>query len=378
MKIAIIGGGITGLSTALALNKEGFECHVYEKSKVFAKVGAGIWIQPNALKVFEWLGIKTEIQDAGHTIHQATVANRGLQPLSQIKNSEITQGTNNHITSIHRHALHQVMLAALPEGTVHMDAPYNDHSIANNVVEVKVGHTTISCDLLLGADGIHSALRQQIFPNSQLRYAGQTCWRGIADFALPPNLSTTGHELWGHKIRFGFAPISTHQVYWFAVALAKENGTDNATTIQQELLNKFGQHFDNPVQKIIENTPQIIRNDIHDLKKLKSWSDGPVFLLGDAAHATTPNMGQGGCQGIEDAYYFAKALRTSNNLQTLGQRFEKVRRKKVDYIVNNSWNFGKMAHQPIGQALLKLTMRFLPDKLVQKEMAKVYAVDGLD
>jgi 2-polyprenyl-6-methoxyphenol hydroxylase-like FAD-dependent oxidoreductase len=144
------------------------------------------------------------------------------------------------------------------------------------------------------------------------------------------------------------------------------------------LMEKY-KNFHPLIHEIIQNTDEtkMIRNDISDLERLNCWHKDSICLLGDAAHATTPNMGQGACQGIEDAYYISRALSSNDNLRAAFLQFEQERRKKVDHVVNNSWRFGQMAHRPFGRRMVKTIMKLSPTSVLQNQLKKVYSVDGL-
>lgn len=375
MKITIIGGGITGLTTALALQKLGFSCQVFEKAPELNEVGAGIWMQPNAMKVLDWLGVGERVRSAGQQLQRVELTDRNLVPLKKLEQSDLQDEKYHLTTSIHRARLQKVLFNALPDGTLHLGKAYQGHQIEKGAVKIKSNKGDELTDLLLGADGIHSKVRQKMFSDSSSRYSGQTCWRGIAPFVLPKERLHQGHEAWGRKVRFGFAPISDEEVYWFAVANAPQGGKDEPGTVKEKLKTMY-QGFNPLIQEIIDQTPpgKILRNDICDLKRLPTWHQNRICLLGDAAHATTPNMGQGGGQGVEDAYYISNILaREQNYLQAFAQ-FEKERRKKVDYIVNTSWQFGKMAHSPVGQQLFKWMLKCTPEAILKKQVQNMYVI----
>lgn len=375
MEITIIGGGITGLTTALALQKVGFDCEVFERANQLNEVGAGIWMQPNALKVLDWLELGTLVRESGSMLNHVDIRNSQLIPFKKIAQEVVQDEKGNKILAIHRATLQKILLEALPKGTVKLGYGFNSMEHNENKVKISVGDKEIVTDLLIGADGINSKVRDSVFLNASKRFSGQTCWRGISDIILPKEFQNTGIESWGKQIRFGFSQITENQVYWFAVINAKQNETDNTETINSELQQLY-KSFHTLVPKIIDKTKadKIIRSDISDLKRLDKWHKDRVVLVGDAAHATTPNMGQGAGQGIEDAYYLANILVKNNQMELALDLFESARREKVDYVVNNSWRFGKMAHSSFGQLIMKTIMKLTPTKVMQKQMNKLYSI----
>jgi 2-polyprenyl-6-methoxyphenol hydroxylase-like FAD-dependent oxidoreductase len=375
MKITIIGGGIAGLTTALALNKLGFQFEVYERAKQLNEVGAGIWMQPNAMKVLDWLGLGILVRESGTLLDQVDITNSQLVPFKKTGQQVVQDEKGNKIVAIHRSTLQKILFEALPKDTVKLGYEFNSLDYSNNQLKISIGDKETVTDLLIGADGINSKVRDSIFSNTSKRFSGQTCWRGISEIGLPKDFQNSGIESWGRKIRFGFSQISENQVYWFAVVKAKQNGTDNIDSIKSELSQLYSS-FHPLVLKIIDQTKaeKIIRNDISDLKRLDKWHKDKVVLVGDAAHATTPNMGQGAGQGIEDAYYLANILAGNNQIEQTLDLFESARREKVDYVVNNSWRLGQFAHSDFGQFIMKSIMKLTPEKVMKQQMNKLYSI----
>ncbi len=378
MDISIIGGGITGLTTALALCKFGIDSKVYERAPVLSEVGAGIWIQPNGLKVLDWLGLGDDIRANGVRLHRPDITDQNLKSLRKTKSDLSSDKDGSQIIAIHRGRLQKVLYEALGEHIVVFDREFRGLEILDNGLAINFKNGNVKTDLVLGADGIHSKVRQQVIPYSQLRYSGQTSWRGIATMSLPAKLATSGREAWGAGVRFGLSPISDTEVYWFAVTKAPSGGQEDPARVKDKL-HKLFRDFAPIVHDLIDNTDgsKMIRADIHDLKRLPVWHEGNVCLMGDAAHATTPNMGQGGCQGIEDAYFMARCMSANNDPKMAFTLFENKRRQKVDYVVNNSWNFGRMVHNPFGRPLMKLMIKTMPESAMHKQMNKLYEVEGL-
>jgi len=381
MKVGIIGGGITGLTTALALQKFGIRVAVYEQAKELNEIGAGIWLQPNAIKVLDWLGLKEEIKQQGHELHKMEITNAQLVPFKRIKNSVVEDEKGNRTIAIHRAALQKILFKQLrSSNSVQLDKKYKEHQITAEGIRVDFENGQSQVDLLLGADGIGSKVRHAIAPNATLRDSGQVCWRGIADMRLPNEFINFGKEAWGKQIRFGFSPIQKDRVYWFAVAKAQNAQKDRNTDLKAHIYDLF-QEFSPAVKELIKATkPDAIHQGmLKDLKKIPTWYDNRVCLIGDAAHATTPNMGQGACQGIEDAYYISHLLAEHiSDTNAAFALFEQKRRKKVDTIVNTSWQMGQMAHHKIAQPIMQFLMRLTPESVINVQMNKLFHIEKLN
>lgn len=377
MKITIVGGGITGLATAAALRKLGLESEVYERAPQLNEVGAGILMQPNALKVLDWMGLGDSIREKGMLLNSVDITDRKLIPFRKTNTDAVFE--DRKIVCIHRGRLQQTLFDALPPDSVHLGWEYVRHAEEDGGLEVQFKKEKLSSDILLGADGIHSKVRSCLLPAATIRQSGQTCWRGIADIELSPEFLGKGREAWGQGLRFGFANISPTEVYWFAVAKSVPAKQDPEEGIRDELLFRF-RAFHQVVLDLISHTPEdkIIQNDITDLRRLDSWFSGRACLMGDAAHATTPNMGQGAGQGIEDAYYLGNMLALADSYSEAFRAFDRERRRKVDYVVNNSWRFGKMAHSGVGRGLMKLLMKLTPTSTMEKQLNKLYSIKSYD
>lgn len=372
MKIAIIGGGITGLTTALALHKLGIKSTVYEQAATLNEIGAGIWLQPNAMKILDWLGIKDKILEKGVQLQKVNIVHPDLTPIKKLKNELVQDEYGNQTIAIHRARLQQVLFDEFSQyGQIELGKKYTSQSTENNKIQINFSAQQIEADMVLGADGIHSQVRQHLFPDSEIRKTNQICWRGISKFKLPESLTNSGRESWGYKRRFGFSHLPNDEVYWYAVKTTNGHKEKSDVKYIQSLFKDFSP----VVAEIIEHVGFIHTAELTDLKRLKTWHKGNTCLLGDAAHATTPNMGQGACQGIEDAYYISNLLAQNNLSQETFKIFEQKRRAKVDYVVNTSWRFGQASHNPIIQPIMKLMMKVTPEKVLTSQMNKVYHIE---
>ncbi|WBU88768.1 FAD-dependent monooxygenase [Cellulophaga omnivescoria] len=374
---AIIGAGIGGLTTALAFEKLNIPYHLYEKAEDINAIGAGIWLAPNALKVYEWLGILDQIKDTGNSIDRITIATADLKPLTDSRQDEAKQEYGYSTVAIHRAELQKVLANNVASSNISWGKGLKSYTETKEGIELQfLDATTANVSYLIAADGINSVVRKQLFPESKIRYSGQTCWRGVTNFILPEDYNHRGIEMWGKQTRFGISKLSTDKTSWFAVANSKPFLTDNRKTLKEDLLKEYN-NYANVVTDLIANTniDAILRNDIIDLKPIKKWHTNRVCLLGDAAHATTPNMGQGGAQAIEDAYFLSKII-TTNTTDSPFKEFQKVRYKKVNSIVNQSWITGKVAHLGFGSKIRNMVFKNLPKSLIDKKMHFVYRLDN--
>lgn len=373
MEIAIIGGGITGLTTALSLQKLGIASTVYERADTLNEIGAGLWLQPNAMQVIHWLGLERQILEAGCRLNKMEISYPDLRPVKKIAASVVADDFGNQTIAIHRGKLQRILYDSFSEaGRVELGMDYQSHRIEEGKVKIQFRGKAVEADFVLGADGIRSKVRGNLGLPSVYRDTEQLCWRGIADMELPKALRSEGKELWGRKMRFGFSEVSEGKVYFFIVLNKEICPEEDHPAALAELFSGFAPI----VPQLIMGAKELHKAELQDLKRLDTWHGPKVCLLGDAAHATTPNMGQGACQGIEDAYCFSHLLKSHlDSVESAFPLFEARRRKKVDYVVNNSWRFGKMAHSPFGQFLLKAIMKLTPEKVMSGQMKKLYALD---
>lgn len=376
MKGIVIGGGIAGLTMAIALQQAGCEVAVYESATEIKPVGAGISMAPNAMTVLHRLGISKSIEAVGMPMDNLTVTDEHFKPIQLMPQAPIRQQYGFVTTNLHRAALHQVLLEQLPAGAVHLGKRFTHaEEHAGKVTAHFEDGSSATDDFLIGADGIHSKVRQQLWPNIAYRYSGQTSWRGVVQFNLPEEYQTTSIEAFGGANRFGFTAIGSGLVYWYAAAIAPANSPVPQAQTKAHLTGRF-KNFAPLVNQLINATAdtQIVQTDINDFVTPTQWHQGNICLIGDAAHAMTPNMGQGGCQAIEDAWFLAEALKQHTEPEKAFAAFTKQRLPKVKFIVANSYQFGKIAHLQTGRRFFYWLMRNLPARVSQKQMEKVYRV----
>ncbi len=302
----IVGGGIGGLTAAIALHQRGWRITVCERSPGYTGVGSGIALGLNALRALDVL----ELGDA----LRARAAADGFAGIRRPRGNWLTHHDvaaartslgDPPLIGLHRAELVRLLLSHVPSeslltGVSVTEIEQGDRDTPATVRTDAGEHTA---DLVVAADGIHSTVRTQLFPEcASTRYAGYTSWRIVG--ANPTHLAYA-FETWGRGIRFGIIPISRELVYCYATANLPAG--DRADDEKAELVNRFGQWHD-PIPALVRGVdPDALRRlDIYELAvPLPAFHRGRVALLGDAAHAMTPDLGQGGCMAIEDAVVLA-------------------------------------------------------------------------
>lgn len=372
--IAIVGAGIGGLTAAVALRQRGLAPTVYEAAPELRPVGAGILMPPNAMAVFRRLGLAEQVAARGHVLEAMEVHSLSSGRLQRGSMAGTGSSEGLHAVAIHRAELHAVLHGALGDGAVVLDARLEDLEVPPNAVSMRFRDGCRSAAVVIGADGVGSVVRGRIFPEVAPRTAGQIAWRGVVGGMGGYGGTRTGYEIWGPEGRFGWAPVGAGQIYWFAVM-------DAARAAQQpdrgELLRRLAAPFPAPIPALIERTPPevVIETELRDLPPMPRWHRDRVVLLGDAAHATTPNLGQGGAQAVEDGYALAGALATWPRPEAAFAAYQAARKPMADLVTRRSRAFGRVAHlgHPLAIAARDRLLRLIPEAAARSQVARIYS-----
>ncbi|MCL6495000.1 MAG: FAD-dependent monooxygenase [Ignavibacterium sp.] len=373
MKILINGGGIAGLTCAIALQKLGIETVVFESTPEIKPVGAGLVIQSNAIRALEYLGIEDKIIDAANPINQIAIIDEKGNVIKKQKPSSINRELFAGL-AIHRHTLHQILKSYLPENLLFTSK--KAISFLNKdgkvILQFKDG-SNAEGDFLISADGINSNIRLQLLPDSRQRYAGYICWRSVIDNSDLKISEAT--ETWGSKGRFGIVPINENKIYWYATI----NCNQFDVKINHYNLKNIKEHFSDyhsTVHEILEKSSneKLIKNPICDIKPLNQFAFNNVLLIGDAAHATTPNLGQGACQAIEDVMVLHQEIASGKDVESAFKSFEKRRTEKAKYIINTSRKLGSIAQieNKFLISLRNIVFKLTPDFVTEHQFKKIY------
>jgi 2-polyprenyl-6-methoxyphenol hydroxylase-like FAD-dependent oxidoreductase len=373
--VLIAGGGIGGLSAAIALRRAGFEAQVFERAPELGEVGAGISLWPNATRQLRRWGVLDEVVRSGFVFRDGVIRTPAGGVLSRMKFG----GHDAPCVLIHRAALHAALLAQLPAWAVHTGAVLERFEDDGEMVRARFsGVGEVAGAALVGADGLRSTVRRLLLDDGEPVYRGYPVWRGVAEGAAGLDGADRLTETMGAGRRFGTVPIGGGRVAWWAAANEPRATDDGPEGARAKLLRLFG-GWHSPVPQLLEATPAdtILKNDTFDRPPRRGWSRGRVTLLGDAAHPTTPNMGQGGCMAIEDAAVLAASLARTPDLAAALRDFERRRFRRVSGIVRQSRQFGRLGQleRPSAVRLRDALLRLSPAALTEITMRPILGFD---
>ena len=372
----ISGGGIAGLTTAIALQKEGYHVKVFERVKELKEVGAGLGLGANAWKGLAYLGITEELEMKCNIIENTKFLDQKGHIISNMGMDGLNEKYGVASFTVHRADLLNILFSNLQLDTVEFGKRVVDYEQDEGKVTVYLDDgNVIKGDALIAADGIHSSVRKKCLPDVEPRYSGYTCWRAVVKVPNENFVPKEFTETWGSKGRFGIVPLKDNQIYWFACVNAPYQSKTMSIFTTNDLHRLF-QDYHSLIPELIQRTKdeELIWNDIIDLNPIDRYAFGKILLIGDAAHATTPNMGQGAGQAIEDAIILSKVLKNKRNHEEAFVDFEKLRIPKIKKIVNMSWRLGKIAQldHPFQIGIRNSLMRILPSKMQEKQMEFVF------
>jgi FAD-dependent urate hydroxylase len=344
-RAVIVGGGIGGLTAALALGHAGFEVAVFERAPELREIGAGISLWANATRALKRLEVYDGIRSSGAAEIGGELRSWRGDLITEIPADDLREKLGEANLAVHRAELQKALLAALPEGTVRLGAEFTGFiQNGDGVVAHFADGSEERGDLLVGADGIHSSVRAQLFGRHAPRYAGYTAWRGIAEAGEGSLPEGVGLNMWGRGTEFGLVGIGRGRFYWFATRNAPEGEKEAGAGCKREVLSLLSGWY-GPARAAVEATAEheILRNDIYDRDPLPRWGVGRVTLLGDAAHPMTPNLGQGACQAIEDAVVLALCMGGESEVSRSLRLYEERRVRRTTVVVKRSRLAGRIS-----------------------------------
>ena len=371
--IGIVGGGIGGVAAAVALNQVGVEAAVYERAPQIREAGAGMMLWPNATRVLRaWGLLDCLLERCGSSTHFLVRSSKG----TILMNIALGSFDVPAIT-VRRSDLLGALLSALPPNRIRLGQKLSRLEQSRNRVKISFeSGVSAEHDVVIGADGIRSRVRSELFGQIDPIYRGYTVWRGVTSYAGSALFEDANSETWGAGKRFGILNVGQQKFVWYAAVNVPPDHLDRPEGRKYELLEAFkGWH--EPIIDLITATPdtEIMKNGAYDLVPLRRWGIGRVTLLGDAAHPCTPNLGQGGGMALEDAAVLAKSLARYTPLERALRCYENQRRQRTKHIQRRSRLMGDIA-QWEGRMIVagrRMVTRLLPARLFERNLRRVYS-----
>ncbi|MFE2140745.1 FAD-dependent monooxygenase [Streptomyces sp. NPDC059456] len=362
-RAVVVGGGIGGLAAAIGLRRVGWEVTVVERASTLADAGAGISLAANGLRALDALGVGGAVRQASRGQYTGGTRTPDGRWLTRMDGAVLERAVGTPIVGIPRATLHRLLREALPAealltgshvGSVRQTGP--------RTVHVTCGDTVLDADLVVAADGIGSKVRGLLFPaHPGPVHSGSTVLRAITERAV--DLRTDFELTWGHGAEFGHIAFHDGRAEWHAV-LDLPAGTRFADPVA-ELRRRF-RTWHEPIPALLDATrpTAVLHHDVDELRTpLPSYAVGRIALLGDAAHAMTPHLGQGACQALEDAVTLAAALASGPTVDAALVRYDAERRPRSQAVARAARQAGRMGQRlshPLAVAVRNTMMRLTP------------------
>ena len=339
MKIVILGGGIAGVSSAIAFKQKGFDVSIYERHQAPSHIGAGIVIWPNASYVLAQLGILNEIAAVSGCPTRMRRMSHLNEDLGSIDIERINSQMGYPSFSILRSDFQDILISKLESLGVAIQYDHTVTGIETNRIQQAEIHfqdgSKVQGDIVIGADGrMSSNARQYVHGDNEPVYQKFINWIGVFESTEEFFQEIAVTDYWGIGERFGIVPVTKHKAYWAGGMACAEIAPKNPAEYKSELISIFAD-WPQPIQKIIQCTPieRINKIFVHDHNPIHSLHKHNLIILGDAAHASLPTSGQGACQAMEDAWHFANCLEdNTRDLQRAFLKFTELRFEKTSDI----------------------------------------------
>lgn len=338
MEITIIGAGIGGLTTGIALKKFGHKVTIYEQAEKILPVGAAISLWSNGVKCLNYLGLTEQVAKLGGQMDQLAYID-GLtgDTMTQFSLLPLIEEVGQRPYPVARADLQNMLMDEFGREDIQLGKKMVELQEQEDGVLVKFADgTEIKTDLLIGADGTHSITRAYVLGEQvSRRYAGYVNWNGLVEISEKLTPADQWTTFVGQGKRVSLMPVADGKFYFF-FDVPLPVGLENNRAEYKTLLKQYFEGWCAPVQHLIDalDEQKTNRVEIHDIEPLAQFYKSRVVIVGDAAHSTTPDIGQGGCQAMEDAIYLARSLQINTlGLEDALKRYQNKRNERANELV---------------------------------------------
>ena len=384
MKILIVGAGIGGLVSALCLNKKGYVVDIYEQSEVLSELGAGVQLSPNATRVLDYLELNDDLKP--HIFEPRSFQFLNYKTEKIISKRELGLKIQDDFGfpnfDVHRADLQKVLLNKVEEEgiKIHTNMKVIDVGNEENKAYIKINEEKIKADIVIGADGIHSVVREKLFEKKESSFTGNVAWRMLIPVdSLPRDLILPDTTVWlGPKKHFVSYHVSGGKNL-NCVCLVEQDGWTNESWSERgniedlrEIYNGWNQTIETLLK--IANPNSLYRWALHDRPPMKQWSKGRIILLGDAAHPMLPFLAQGAAMAIEDGAVLADCISSYEDNEKSLKYFEQIRRPRTSFVQLAARRNAKILHlSGLAAFFRNMVMGYAGNKIFNK----LYSYDAL-
>ena len=384
MKILIVGAGIGGLVSALCLNKKGYEVEIYEQSEVLSELGAGVQLSPNATRVLDYLELTDDLKP--HIFEPRSFQFLNYKTEKIISKRELGLKIQDDFGfpnfDVHRADLQKVLLNKVEEEGIKIYTNMKVIDVGNeeNKAYIKINEQKIKADIVIGADGIHSVVREKLFEKKESSFTGNVAWRMLIPVdSLPRDLILPDTTVWlGPKKHFVSYHVSGGKNL-NCVCLVEQDGWTNESWSERgniedlrEVYNGWNQTIETLLK--IANPNTLYRWALHDRPPMKQWSKGRITLLGDAAHPMLPFLAQGAAMAIEDGAVLADCISSYKDNEKSLKNFEQIRKPRTSFVQLAARRNAKILHlSGLAAFFRNIVMGYAGNKIFNK----LYSYDAL-
>lgn len=373
-RAVVVGAGIGGLTAAATLRKAGWDVDVRERAKELRPAGGALSVMTNAVLALRTLGIDLKLEEHAEILEELHFLTRRGKVIRTLRFKEICDRLGAPSFGVSRTLLQQLLLKEIDDCPLTLGAAATGFEADGDGVRVRFEDgSEARGDVLIGADGFHSAVRRQLAGPEQPRETGYVCWVATPRFEHPRVPKQYGGHYWGRGKRFGIANIGGGEVYWWGTKNMPAARARDWRGDKDEILRTYAGWADEVVAAV-EATPfeAITAFPARDRPFRREWGRGPVTLLGDAAHPMMTSLGQGACMAVEDAVVLAHHLKDAEDPQRALRAYEAARRPRTQKIVEGAHALSALeqTEQPLRILGRDLFFRFAPASVVDKQNAE--------